>query len=73
MHYEEWKMKNSGRNRITKKEYSWTPGEKENYKYLGTLDTDTIKQADMKGKIRKEYLRKTRKLLGTKLSVAEIS
>ena len=31
--------------------------EKENYKYLGILEADTIKPAEMKEKIRKEYLR----------------
>ena len=44
-----------------------TLGEKETYKYLGILESDTIKQAEMKGKIKKEYLRRTRKLLETKL------
>ena len=43
-------------------------GEKETYKYLGILETDTIKQVEMKDKIQKEYLRRTRKLLETKLS-----
>ena len=41
--------------------------EKETYKYLGILEADTIKQKEMKGKIKKEYLRRTRKLLETKL------
>ena len=41
--------------------------EKETYKYLGILEADTIKQVEMKEKIKKEYLR-TRKLLETKLS-----
>ena len=45
-----------------------TVGENENYKYLGILEADTIKQVEMKDKIRKEYLRRTRKLLETKLS-----
>ena len=37
-------------------------------KYLGISEADTIKQAEMKGKkIRKEYLRRTRKLLEKKL------
>ena len=40
-----------------------TLGQKETYKYLGILEADTIKQAEMKGKI-KEYQRRTRKLLG---------
>ena len=42
--------------------------EKETYKYLGILEADTIKQVQMKDKILKEYLRRTRKLLETKLS-----
>ena len=45
-----------------------TPGEEETYKYLGILEVDTIKQVEMKDKIQKEYLRRTRKLLETKLS-----
>ena len=44
-----------------------TLGENETYKYLGILEADTIKQGEMKDKIRKEYLRRTRKLLETKL------
>ena len=42
--------------------------ENEIYKYLGILEADTIKQAEMKEKIQKEYLRRTRKLLETKLN-----
>ena len=42
--------------------------ENETYKYLGILEADSIKQVEMKDKIRKEYLRRTRKLLETKLS-----
>ena len=45
-----------------------TLGEKEKYKYLGILEADTIKQMETKYKIKKEYLRKTRYLLETKLS-----
>ena len=44
-----------------------TLGEKEIYKYLGILGADTIKQVAMKEKIQKEYFRRTRKLLKTKL------
>ena len=44
-----------------------THEEKETYKYLGILEADSIKQVQMKDKIRKEYLR-TRKQLETKLS-----
>ena len=32
------------------------------------MEADTIKQVEMKYKVRKEYLRRTRKLLETKLS-----
>ena len=39
-----------------------TLGEKETYKFLVILETDTIKRVDMKEKIQKEYLRRTRKL-----------
>ena len=45
-----------------------TLAENETYKYLGILEADTIKQVEMKNKIQKEYLRRTRKLLETKLS-----
>ena len=45
-----------------------TLGEKEAYKYLGILEADTIKQMGMTDKIKKKYLRRTRKLLETKLS-----
>ena len=45
-----------------------TLAENETYKYLGILEVDTIKQVEMKDKIQKEYLRRTRKLLETKLN-----
>ena len=45
-----------------------TLGVKETYKYLGILEVDTIKQVERKDKIQKEYLRRTKKLLETKLS-----
>ena len=45
-----------------------TLAENETYKYMGILKADTIKQVEMKNKIQKEYLRKTRKLLETILS-----
>ena len=44
-----------------------TLGEKETYKYLGILETDTIKRAEMKEKIKKKNLRRIRTLLDTKL------
>ena len=42
-------------------------GEKETYKYLEILEVGTIKQAEMKENFFKEFLRRTRKLLETKL------
>ena len=42
--------------------------ENETYKYSGILEADTIKQVQIKDTIRKEYLRRARKLLETKLS-----
>ena len=42
--------------------------ENETEKYLGILEADTIKQVQIKDMIRKEYLRRTLKLLETKLS-----
>ena len=45
-----------------------TLGEKETYKYLSNWEADSIKQVEMKDKIKKEHLRRTRKLLETKLS-----
>ena len=45
-----------------------TLAENETYKYLRILEADTIKQAEMKEKIQKEYLRRTRKLLEAKLN-----
>ena len=38
-------------------------GGKEIYKYLWILEADTIKQEEMKEEIKKEYFRRTRKLL----------
>ena len=45
-----------------------TLAENETYKCLGILEADTIKQVEMKNKIQKEYLKRIRKLLKTKLS-----
>ena len=50
-----------------------TLGEKETYKYLGILEPETVKQVEMKEKIKKEYLRRSRKLLETKLSSRNLS
>ena len=42
--------------------------ENETYKYLGISEVDSIKQVEMKEKIQKEFLRRTRKLLEPKLN-----
>ena len=47
--------------------------ENETYKYFGILEADTIKQVEMKDKIRKEYLRRTKKNTREKNSPAETS
>ena len=53
---------------LPNKDKKKTLAENKNYKYLGILEADTIKQGEMKEKIHKEYLRRTRKLLETKLN-----
>ena len=45
-----------------------TLGENETYKKMGILEADTIKQVQMKDNIRNGYLRRSIKLLETKLS-----
>ena len=54
---EKREMIHNGRNGTTKPRKIRTLGEKETYKYLGTLKTDTIKQMEMKETIKKVYLR----------------
>ena len=44
-----------------------TLGGMETYKYLGILETDIIKHLEMKEKMNKEYLKRTRKLIEIKL------
>jgi len=46
--------------------------EGDNYKYLGVLEADTIKHQTMKETVRKEYLRRVRKVLGSKLNGGNI-
>ena len=60
-----WKQHMTDRIELSNQEKIRTLGEKETYKYLGILEADTIKQMEMKEKIKKEYLR--RALLETKL------
>ena len=43
-----------------------TLGENETYKFLGILEAGTIKQEEIEDKIRKEYLRRTRKVLSSR-------
>ena len=52
---------------LLNQEIFWTLGEKKIYKYLGILEADAIKQAEMKEKIRKWHLRRTRIQLENKL------
>ena len=40
----------------------------EGYKYLGVLEADDIKHVEMKEKIQKEYFRRVRKILKSKLN-----
>ena len=61
---EKWQLPNQDKIR--------TLAENKNYKYLGILEADTIKQVEMKGKIQKEYLGRTRKLLESKLSTRKL-
>ena len=44
-----------------------TLGEKEIYNYLGIMEADTIKQAEIKKKLKKRYIRRTKKLLESNL------
>ena len=47
---EKQKIIYEGRNRTTKSRKIRTLGEKENYKYFGILNADTIRQAEIKEK-----------------------
>ena len=42
--------------------------ENETYKYFGIFEADTLKEVEMKDKVQKEYLKRTKKLLETKFS-----
>ena len=50
-----------------------TLGEKENYKYLGILEMDIVKQVVMKEKVRQEYFSRTRKLFESKLCSSNLT
>ena len=58
--------------KLTNYEKLRTLGEKETYKYLGILEADTIKQVEMKEKIKKEYLRRTKKTTWDKTLLQEL-
>ena len=61
------KTTNDGRNRTSKSRKNQKAQRNETYKYLGILEANPIKQVEMKEKNKKEYLRRTRKLLETQL------
>ena len=62
---ETWKETNNGSKRTAKSKMNRTLWEKEDDKYLGILEADTIKREEMK-EISEEYLRRTKKLIGSK-------
>ena len=51
---EKWKKTNNETNRNTKSRKNQNTRKKENYKYLGILEVDITKQAEMKGKVTDE-------------------
>ena len=63
---EKWKKKNNGRNRTANSRKYQNALRNGKLQVLGNK-VGTIKHADMKEKLRKEYLRRSRKLLKTKL------
>ena len=48
-------------------------GLEEGYKYLGILEADDLKHAHMKEAISKEYLRRIRKILKSKLNGGNVA
>ena len=67
--HEKWQTTSNWRNRTTKSRQDQKACRK---RYLQILEADTIKQGEMKVKIQKEYRRRTRKLLVTKLSIRNL-
>ena len=57
---------------LPNQEYIWSLEEKENYKYLGILEVDIIKQVDMKEKYEKNSPEERESLLNSS-AAAEIS
>ena len=64
---EKWQTTHDRRSQTTKSNSNQNAQRKGNLQILGILEANTIKQVEMKEKIKKEYLRRTRKLLETKL------
>ena len=52
---------------LPNKDRTRTLGENKTYNYSGILEADTINQVEMKDKIQKEYLWRTKRLHETKL------
>ena len=46
--------------------------EKESYRYLGALGADEVMVNEMMGKVKKEYYRRVRKVLETKLNIGNV-
>ena len=46
--------------------------EGESYKYLGVLEADEVMVSEMNDKVKKEYQRRVRKLLKTKLNIGNV-
>ena len=66
--HEKWQRRMTDGMELPNHDKIRTLEENETYKYLGILEADTIKQVQMKDKIQKQYLRRTRKLLETRPS-----
>ena len=66
--HEKWQTNITDGIKLPNQDKIRTLGENETHKYFGIVEADTIKQVKMKDKIQKEYCRRTRKLLDTKLN-----
>ena len=64
-HNEKWKKTNNGRNKTAKSKKNQNAWRKGNLQVIGNIGSE---QAEMKEKKKKECLRRTRKLLETKLA-----
>ena len=63
---------NDRRNRTTKSRKISTPGEKETSKYLGIMEADTIKQEELKEKLKKNTSRERKIFLETKQEMRSV-